>query len=218
MLDIATATGTVALVAARAGMHVVACDFSAEMVGHVAAYGIPTVEARQLDGRALDLPSASFDAAVSMFGISLFDDWRAGLSEMARVVRPGGVGSLGTWTAIGGAAGSLLLAQLCAELLPAVDEPASPDGQTTMRDPHAITAAMASVGFGDVRIVEESCDYLISADELADPDRLFVFNSQWKQLDDEQRSYILDTIASRYGDYLPIRVPSPAAIATAFRL
>ena len=64
-----------------------------------------------MDGRALDLPDASFEAAFSMFGVVLFPDWQAGLSEMVRVIRPGGVGSIGTWKHPKGAAATLLLAQ-----------------------------------------------------------------------------------------------------------
>jgi ubiquinone/menaquinone biosynthesis C-methylase UbiE len=46
---------------------------------------------------AMGLADETFDAAFSMFGVSLFRDWRAGLSEMFRVVRPGGTATLGTW-------------------------------------------------------------------------------------------------------------------------
>jgi SAM-dependent methyltransferase len=43
-----------------------------------------------MDGRALELDDDSFDMVGSQFGVMLFDDLRRGISEMARVVRPGG--------------------------------------------------------------------------------------------------------------------------------
>ncbi len=217
VLDIATAAGSMAVVAARAGLNVLATDFSPAMVELVASYGIANVEARQMNGQALDLPDKSFDAAFSMFGVTLFEDWRAGLGEMARVVRPGGIGSIGTWIVPGGAAGSLLLAQLCAELFPDVAAPVMAAGLVETRDPDQFRAAMQSAGFTDVRIINVTYDYLVSDDELDNPDRLFTFSSQWAELDSVQRTKILDTIHERRPHDAPLAVPSTAAIATARR-
>ncbi|GCC47338.1 hypothetical protein chiPu_0031706, partial [Chiloscyllium punctatum] len=62
VLDVATGTGAAALAAARTGADVTAIDFSAGMVARVGAHGLPNIEARQMDGQALDLPDAAFDA------------------------------------------------------------------------------------------------------------------------------------------------------------
>ena len=43
-----------------------------------------------MNGEALTVPDASFDAAFSIFGVMLFSDWRRGLREQARVLRSGG--------------------------------------------------------------------------------------------------------------------------------
>ena len=50
-----------------------------------------------MDGEALTVADASFDAAFSIFGVMLFSDWRRGLREQARVVRPGGKACVATW-------------------------------------------------------------------------------------------------------------------------
>ncbi len=118
VLDIAAGTGALALVAARAGARVTATDFSPGMVESVLSHGLPNLCAKVMDGQALDFPDASFDAAFSMFGIMLFPDWRKGLAEMARVVRPGGLGSVGTWKQAAGAAANLLLAERVSDLFP----------------------------------------------------------------------------------------------------
>lgn len=218
VLDIATGTGALAVVAARAGARVLATDFSAGMVEHVLSYKLPNVETRQMDGQALDLPAASFDAAFSMFGVMLFSDWRAGLAEMARVVRPGGVGSVGTWKLRGGAASNLLLFQICADLFPRVEWPMRQDGMAELADADRFCAAMRQAGFADIRIVEETNDFLVESEMLDDPDQLFCFSPLWPQLEHDQREIVLSVIrdaqSARGG---PLSVPSTALIATAHR-
>jgi demethylmenaquinone methyltransferase / 2-methoxy-6-polyprenyl-1,4-benzoquinol methylase len=103
-LDVATGTGDLALELARRvapGGTVVGADFSERMLelarqkavaeetaGRVAAQ----TSIRFESANALDLPygDAEFDAATVGFGARNFADLPRGLSEMARVVRPGG--------------------------------------------------------------------------------------------------------------------------------
>jgi ubiquinone/menaquinone biosynthesis C-methylase UbiE len=101
LLDLATGTGGVALAAARQGAEVVAVDFSPGMVGFLAARasgnGVKGVSARVMDGQNLDLPTAHFDAACSVFGVMFFPDYRAGLTELLRVLKPGGRVAVAVW-------------------------------------------------------------------------------------------------------------------------
>jgi len=92
-LDVATGTGDLALeLATRVapGGEVIGCDFSEKMLGRARAKG--DGRARFEAGNALALPYADgeFDAATVGFGARNFADLDRGLSEMARVVRPGG--------------------------------------------------------------------------------------------------------------------------------
>jgi len=218
VLDIATGIGALAIVAAQAGARVLATDFAEGMVERVLSLRLPNVEARTMDGQALDLPDASFDAAFSMFGIMLFPDWRAGLSEMARVVRPGGVGSIGTWKSPAGAGSTLLLSQIGARLYPEMDYPHHWSGLVELSDPDRLRSAMLNVGFRDVHIVEETCEFLLTPEMLEAPDQLFCFSPLWPLLGQLQRQKVVDVIreelAGRRG-VLP--VPSTALIATAIR-
>ncbi|HEX2088070.1 MAG TPA: ubiquinone/menaquinone biosynthesis methyltransferase [Solirubrobacteraceae bacterium] len=88
-LDVATGTGDLAIELASRGAGVVGMDFSPEMLA-VARRKAPGIPFEQGDAQALAYPDASFDAATVGFGARNFGDLRLGLSEMARVVRPGG--------------------------------------------------------------------------------------------------------------------------------
>ncbi len=100
-LDVACGTGDLALeLAGRAGPggEVVACDFSDQMLelarAKVAARDAAAAAApvRVEWANALELPYADdeFAAATVGFGARNFSDLARGISEMARVVRPGG--------------------------------------------------------------------------------------------------------------------------------
>jgi SAM-dependent methyltransferase len=49
-----------------------------------------SIETRVMDGHALELEDDGFDVAGSQFGAMLFPDMPRGISELARVVKPGG--------------------------------------------------------------------------------------------------------------------------------
>lgn len=94
LLDVAPGTGALSIPAARLGAQVVAADISPKMVEHLAARareeGLSNLEARVMDGHALDLEDDTFDIAASQFGVMLFPDLPRGLSELVRVTKPGG--------------------------------------------------------------------------------------------------------------------------------
>ena len=88
-LDVATGTGDLAIALARRGGEVVGSDFSEGMLerARVKDRGVRWEQANAL---ALPYPDDAFDAATVGFGARNFSDLRGGLSEMVRVVRPGG--------------------------------------------------------------------------------------------------------------------------------
>jgi demethylmenaquinone methyltransferase/2-methoxy-6-polyprenyl-1,4-benzoquinol methylase len=88
-LDVATGTGDLAIALARRGADVVGSDFSAGMLERARAKN-GAVRWEQANALALPYPDDAFDAATVGFGARNFSDLRQGLSEMARVVRPGG--------------------------------------------------------------------------------------------------------------------------------
>jgi ubiquinone/menaquinone biosynthesis C-methylase UbiE len=218
VLDIAAGTGALALEAAKTGGPVLATDFSPGMIEAVLSHGLPNLEGRVMDGQALDLPDGAFDAAFSMFGIMLFPDWRAGLAEMARVVRPGGSGTIGTWAEPEGAASTLLLGKLIEALFPGAGQDARPEGLAMLSDAGRLVEAMVQVGFRDIRVTRVSSDFPVDIAMLAEPDRLFQFSPYWSGLGDAERGVVVAAIRGAIearGGALP--VPSPALIATGVR-
>lgn len=92
-LDVAAGSGALSIPAARLGAQVTSTDLSPVMLEQLEAgarkEGL-TLETRVMDGHALELGDDSFDASGSQFGVMLFPDLPKGLSEMARVTKPGG--------------------------------------------------------------------------------------------------------------------------------
>ena len=88
-LDVATGTGDLAIELGSRGASVTGVDFSEGML-EIARRKAPGLTFATGNALALDFPDDSFDAATVGFGARNFDDLERGLSEMARVVRPGG--------------------------------------------------------------------------------------------------------------------------------
>jgi demethylmenaquinone methyltransferase/2-methoxy-6-polyprenyl-1,4-benzoquinol methylase len=95
-LDVATGTGDLAIELARRvgpGGEVVGSDFSEKMLG-LARRKAPALRFEWGNALELPYPDGAFDAATVGFGARNFSDLDRGLSEMARVVRPGGTVAL----------------------------------------------------------------------------------------------------------------------------
>jgi len=88
-LDVATGTGDLAIALARRGGEVIGSDFSEGMLERARVKN-RDVRWEQANALALPYPDDAFDAATVGFGARNFSDLRGGLSEMVRVVRPGG--------------------------------------------------------------------------------------------------------------------------------
>ena len=88
-LDVATGTGDLAVELASRGASVVGMDFSEGML-ELARKKAPDIAFEAGDAQALKYDDASFDAATVGFGARNFGHLSVGLSEMARVVKPGG--------------------------------------------------------------------------------------------------------------------------------
>jgi ubiquinone/menaquinone biosynthesis C-methylase UbiE len=92
-LDVAAGSGALSIPAARLGAQVLATDQSPVMLELLRARARQeglNIETRVMDGHRLELDDNTFDMAGSQFGVMLFPDMPKGISEMVRVVEPGG--------------------------------------------------------------------------------------------------------------------------------
>jgi SAM-dependent methyltransferase len=104
VLDIASGSGQPAFLAAeRVGPEgrVVAIDFAAPMVAAArrlaAARGVTNIDVREMDAEHLDFPDESFDAVTCACGLMFFPDAARAVSEMRRVLKPGGRLAVAVW-------------------------------------------------------------------------------------------------------------------------
>src|SRR3954471_857036 len=104
VLDVAAGYGEPALTAARkAGPEgrVVATDISAEMLAfgreRAAAAGLGNMEFTESDASSLDFPPASFDAAVSRWGIIFKPDAEAAAGRIRGFLKPGVRMAISSW-------------------------------------------------------------------------------------------------------------------------
>lgn len=90
VLDLATGSGDLALALARAcpEAEVIGADFCLPMLLTAKRKG--AAKLMQADGMSLPLPDAAFDVVTIAFGLRNMESWQRGLTEIARVLHPGG--------------------------------------------------------------------------------------------------------------------------------
>ena len=192
LLDIGAGAGALSIPAAHAGATVTAIDIAPGMVellnDHLLPF--PNANAQVMDGQALDIADASFDAAISVFGVSLFADWRRALSEQVRVLRPGGKAVLATWRTPPGGGPFVILAEALATTFPDRPAPAPPPGFLALAEPEALASAFTAAGLVDVKVEEIEAVWEGPAgaaylDELRD---FHAFVAPYALLDDEAKA------------------------------
>jgi len=101
VLDVAAGNGNATLAAARRFAEVTSTDYVAALLDRgkerAAAERLP-VTFQVADAEALPFADASFDVALSTFGIMFTPDQETAVKEISRVVRPGGRIGFANWT------------------------------------------------------------------------------------------------------------------------
>jgi ubiquinone/menaquinone biosynthesis C-methylase UbiE len=104
VLDLCCGAGASAIpsaLAVGAAGRVVGIDIAEPMLelarARAAREGLANIEFRHGDATSTGLPAGSFDAVVCVFGVFFVPDMTAFITEMWRVVRPGGVVAVTTW-------------------------------------------------------------------------------------------------------------------------
>jgi ubiquinone/menaquinone biosynthesis C-methylase UbiE len=101
ILDVATGNGNAALAAARRGCDVIGIDYVPELLARAreraAAERLP-IAFHEGDAENIPYPDASFDVALSTFGVMFTPDQERAARELMRVTRLGGKIGLTNWT------------------------------------------------------------------------------------------------------------------------
>lgn len=221
VVDVACGTGVLTIEAANAvrpGGTAVGLDPNPGMLA-VARRKAPEIDWRQAPAEALPFDAAAFDAVLSQFGLMFFQDRRAAIREMWRVLRPGGRLAIAVWDSLENAPGYAAVTSLLARLF----------GEETaqlLRAPYAL---------GDTRLLED----LLAASGVQEPQVLRVAGEarfpsirSWihtdvrgwtlsDELDDQQFELLVREAEKELQRFVTsegsIRFDHPALIATARR-
>lgn len=159
LLDVAAGSGALSLAAARFGARVTAVDISPVMIERLERRAREAgfeLDARVMDGHALDLEDARFDMTASEFGVMLFPNLPRGLREMVRVTKPGGHVVV---VAFGSPAEVEFIRLFTRAIQAAVPEFAGlpkdpPPLPFQLQDPAKFRRELAEAGLGEVRVEE----------------------------------------------------------------
>ena len=175
VLDVATGRGAVLFPAAEAvgaGGHVTGIDLSANMAQETMAEATrlglaANIQVRQMDAEALQFPDASFDMVLCGFALFFFPRLSLALSELRRVLKPGGRLAVTTWGRLPEKKwlNDLINAYLPPE--PEPEQPAAPDSppQPVFHTPEGMQEMMRIAEFTGLQIVAETVDFIYASQE-----------------------------------------------------
>jgi SAM-dependent methyltransferase len=104
VIDVASGNGNAALAAARRWCRVTALDYVPELLVRATRRAVANglaLEVVEGDAEHLPFDAASFDVALSTFGVMFAPDHVQAARELVRVVKPGGTIGLANWTPSG---------------------------------------------------------------------------------------------------------------------
>jgi ubiquinone/menaquinone biosynthesis C-methylase UbiE len=214
VLDIASGTGEPAIPAAkRVGPtgHVLGTDFVELMLAtareKAAAAGLTNVEFRRVDGEALDVPAASFDAVTIRWGIMFMPDAVGCLRAAHRALKAGGRIAVACWAAPEKNPWAAIPAGIMMKHANVPKPPPGALGIFAYADPKRLEGVLVEAGFKDV-VLEAVPLSLMEFDNFADYWRLThemagPIASMLEKLTPEQRVAAEAEIAAAVGKLSP---------------
>lgn len=155
VLDVAAGSGAATFAAIQAGADVVATDFAPKMVELLHARAREsgmTLEALVMDGQSLEFPDSTFDKVISVFGLIFFPERGKGMSEMFRVLKPGGSAAIVSWSTPERTWPISFWGSTLYELMPELPRPTEPPAVYSLSDPDRFEDEMKQAGFSGVTI------------------------------------------------------------------
>lgn len=157
VLDVGCGCGGTTMLAARDAVAALGIDISAPMLDHAraraATAGISNARFEQADAQTHGFEPATFDVAISRFGVMFFDDPVEAFANIARALRPGGRLAFVCWQELGGNEWLLVPGLAAAQHVPLPDlGPPGGPGMFSLAAPDHVRALLQSAGFDDVDI------------------------------------------------------------------
>ncbi len=157
VLDVGCGCGGTTMLAANAAKEAHGVDISAPMLDHArtraAAAKIANVQFHQADAQTQAFEPASFDVAISRFGVMFFDDPDAAFANIARALRPGGRLAFVCWQELGRNDWLLVPGMAAAQHVPLPDlGPPGGPGMFSLADPDHLHKLLQATGFVDIDV------------------------------------------------------------------
>lgn len=219
-LDLCCGHGQLTAMLASAGAATTGLDFSPDMLERAKAIA-PQAELKEGDAGDLPFPDNSFDLIVCNFGMMHLPDQPKALSEIRRVLRPGGRFAMATWHGPNASPAFSLIMSTIREHADLTNAPAQPDLFAFAR-PQTAAEMMAAAG---LRLT--SHDTVVPVWDMSSPIELFeiyeqgtvgvsmLIRSQQADIIARIRDTIAAKVASDYAEGSSFRVPVPVAVLSA---
>src|SRR6478609_3699541 len=172
VLDVAAGYGEPALTAARTvgpEGRVVATDISAEMLAfgreRAAAAGLRNVEFVEAAASSLDFPPASFDAAVSRWGIIFEPDAEAAAARIRGFLKPGARIAISSWGEPDEVPFLSIPMRTTMARLTVAPPPAGTPGPLSRPTPAAIGGLLEGGGFSEVAVEQDEVTFEFDSPE-----------------------------------------------------
>lgn len=223
VIDVAAGTGGLAVAAAERGALVTATDISPDMVARSAKRLQPFegALAEVMDFRSLLANNASYDVAISHFGILAFPTWRAGLDEMLRVTRPQGRVALTMWTQEDNCSPAHVMQRVFAQLYP--DRNLWPAGMFPVFSQDQLREILLDAGCStaDVQIAQADWSPYSSPEVVAECDPMFRAFPSYAALNVDEGANLREALQHAFDGYADaqgiIHLPTRAFMITAMK-